>query len=129
MKGQTAGESERMGVNRTTAELAAIRADLLARLAALRASSATTAEDRKPVVLDQSSVGRLSRIDAMQMQEMAQAAERRRETDIQRIEAALRRIQAGDYGYCVLCDEPIGEQRLAADPAVPTCIDCAAQAG
>jgi len=116
-----------VGANKAAGDLAAIRADLLARLAALRASSATTAPDRKPVILDQSAVGRLSRMDAMQVQEMAQAAERRRETDIRRIGIALRRIDEGGYGCCVLCDEPIGEKRLAADPAVPTCIDCAAQ--
>lgn len=105
---------------------AAFRRRLEEKLQALREASSLTTEDRKPVMLDQSSVGRLSRIDQMQMQEMARAAERRRELDLQRIEAALRRIDKGDYGLCIVCDEPIARKRLEADPAAPTCVRCAA---
>jgi DnaK suppressor protein len=93
----------------------------------LRTASASTAESRKPVELDQSSVGRLSRIDSMQMQEMALASERRRETELLRIEAAIRRIDNEDYGFCIVCDEPIAPRRLEADPAVPTCVRCASK--
>ncbi|MBI4792936.1 MAG: TraR/DksA family transcriptional regulator, partial [Deltaproteobacteria bacterium] len=73
-----------------------------------------------PVELDQARVGRLSRMDAMQQQAMAQAAARLSEVERQRIEAALKRIDAGEYGYCVLCDEEIGEGRLRFDPSVLT---------
>lgn len=106
-------------------DLAAFRRRLEEKLPALRNASLLTTEDRKPVMLDQSSVGRLSRIDQMQMREMARAAERRREVDLQRIEAALRRIDKGDYGLCTVCDEPIARKRLEADPAAPTCVRCA----
>lgn len=115
--------------NNPNRNLSGVRAELLSRLAALREASSRTQEDRKPVILDQSSVGRLSRMDSMQMQQMALAAERRRETDIQRIESAIRRIDKGDYGYCVVCDEPIAQKRLDADPAVPTCLSCAVKHG
>lgn len=91
-------------------------------LAALREGSA---DARAVVQLDQQSVGRLSRMDALQGQAMAQEQDRRREADLARVEAALRRIESGDYGYCVSCDEPIAEKRLRLDPAVPTCVDCA----
>jgi DnaK suppressor protein len=104
-----------------------LRQTLNQRLAELRKSSASTADSRKPVALDQASVGRLSRMDAMQMQAMAQAAERLRGRDIARVEAALERLDAGDYGTCVTCGETIGEQRLATDPTIPTCITCAAK--
>jgi DnaK suppressor protein len=60
-----------------------------------------TQEDRKPVELDQSQVGRLSRMDAMQVQEMALEQERRRGIEIQRINAALARITDGEYGFCL----------------------------
>ncbi|MDT8274424.1 MAG: TraR/DksA C4-type zinc finger protein, partial [Desulfomonilia bacterium] len=81
-----------------------------------------------PVELDQARVGRLSRMDAMQQQAMAQAAARLSENERQRIEAALKRIETGEYGYCVVCDEEIAEGRLHFDPSVLTCISCARKA-
>ena len=80
---------------------------------------------RKPVALDQQSVGRLSRMDSLQVQAMDQAAEQRRRRDALRIDAALERLETDDYGYCVTCDEEIGAKRLELDPATPLCINCA----
>lgn len=78
-----------------------------------------------PVELDQTLVGRLSRMDAMQQQEMALAAQRRREAMLTQIDQALGRIAAGDFGYCVICDEEIAETRLNFNPVVLTCVSCA----
>lgn len=110
-------------------KLADFRDVLLARKSELEELSAMTRDDRAAVELDQTSVGRLSRMDAMQGQAMAQATERQREQQISRIKSALARIDDGDFGYCIACDEPIAEKRLQLDPAVPTCIDCASKAG
>ena len=82
-------------------------------------------ETTKPVELDQTMVGRLSRMDAMQQQQMALASERRRQEKLQKIEAAFKRIEDGDYGYCIKCDEEIAEKRLDFDPTTLTCINCA----
>ncbi|HHO48681.1 MAG TPA: TraR/DksA family transcriptional regulator [Desulfobacteraceae bacterium] len=87
-----------------------------------------TKKDENPVELDQGRLGRLSRMDAMQQQEMARAADRLNDLELQRIETALRRMDAGEYGYCVVCDEEIAEGRLRFDPSVPTCISCARKA-
>ncbi len=43
------------------------------------------------------------------------------------IDAALSRWAAGSYGVCVRCGQPIGDDRLGARPAAPTCIRCAAE--
>jgi DnaK suppressor protein len=87
---------------------------------------AKTSEDgRQPVELDQTAVGRLSRMDALQGQAMALEQARRRELEIKRIDAALQRIENGNYGYCLSCDEEIEAKRLALDPTTPTCISCA----
>lgn len=104
-----------------------VRARLLAERAVLEQASDTAAEVRGPVTLDQQSVGRLSRMDAMQVQAMAVATEERRRQQIARIEAALKRLDDGTYGACVICGEEIAPKRLALDPAVPTCIRCAAR--
>ena len=82
-------------------------------------------ESTRAVSLDQSSVGRLSRMDAMQSQQMALASSRRREIQLSRIKAALDRIEDGEYGYCASCDEEISRGRLDIDPANPFCIACA----
>jgi DnaK suppressor protein len=113
----------------TDDDLERIRRALTDRLDALRHTAEATADERRPVELDQASVGRLSRMDALQMQAMAQATGRRREVEIARIEATLKRIDDGDHGWCVQCGEAIAPKRLAADPTVPTCIDCAARTG
>ncbi|WP_194756548.1 TraR/DksA family transcriptional regulator [Aliidiomarina indica] len=90
----------------------------------LQALGEDAAESQQPVTLDQQSVGRLSRMDAMQNQEMAQANQRRRELLLQRITAALVRIEDDEYGYCEACGEAIAEARLEIDPVATLCIDC-----
>jgi DnaK suppressor protein len=109
-------------------DLAALRASLVARLEALRAASETTADNRRPVELDQTSVGRISRMDAMQGQALAMATDRRRQEEMQRVEAAIKRIDEGEYGTCISCGEEIAAKRLAVDPTIPTCIACASGA-
>ena len=107
-------------------DAAAIRARLLQRRAALTADSTHAADSRAPVQLDQTSVGRLSRMDAMQLQAMAVAMQARRAEALRRIDQALARLDAGTYGACVVCGEDIAPKRLALDPALATCLDCAA---
>lgn len=92
-------------------------------LLSLRESST---ESRAPVELDQQSVGRLSRVDAMQAQQIAMAADRQRQLQITRIQRALRQMDAGEFGRCLECDDIIAEGRLEADPATPLCVSCAA---
>jgi len=76
------------------------------------------------VVLDQSSVGRLSRIDAMQGQQMALESQRRRKIQRLQINAALSRIENNDFGYCPTCGDEIAEGRLLFNPAVIYCVNC-----
>lgn len=92
----------------------------------LEAFSDLSSDTRAPVELDQQSVGRLSRMDAMQQQAMAQAQERNRQRDLVRIEMAHRRILEGDYGYCANCGDEIPDKRLEIDPMAERCVGCAA---
>ena len=82
----------------------------------------------KPVELDQARLGRLSRMDAMQSQAMSAELQRRRETDLRRINEALQRIEDGEYGYCVTCGEPINPKRLEIEPMTSQCVRCASDA-
>lgn len=106
-------------------DLARFRQKLLARREELLAEDRLSAADRAPVALDQDSVGRLSRIDAMQVQAMALAQGRRRQSERSAIDAALRRIDEEEFGYCLKCGEDIAPARLEHNPAVTTCIECA----
>ena len=80
---------------------------------------------RATVELAQQSVGRLSRMDALQRQAMAEASERARALELQKIDAALRRIDEGEYGFCLECGEEIAAKRLEIDAAASHCIRCA----
>jgi len=82
-------------------------------------------ESSQPVELDQSKVGRLSRMDAMQGQQLAIEAARRRQLQLLNIEAAFRRLESDEFGFCVECGEEIDSRRLDFDPANSLCIVCA----
>lgn len=111
--------------DRQDINIGALRKTLLERKADLERLSAQSAQSREAVELDQTRQGRLSRQDALMQQEMAKETERRRQNDLLRIGAALKRMETGDYGYCFKCDEEIAAKRLALDPALTTCIGCA----
>ena len=98
---------------------------LIEKKAALIEMEETGKEAAQIVELDQASVGRVSRMGAMQGQVMAIAANQRRQVELQKIEAALKRIDREDYGYCLECDEKIAEPRLKLDPVSSLCIECA----
>ncbi|MEE9376157.1 MAG: TraR/DksA C4-type zinc finger protein [Rhizobiaceae bacterium] len=93
--------------------------------AELEELSALSQDAREPVELDQQSVGRLSRMDAMQQQAMSQATEATRKHNLVRIEAAERRIRDGEYGSCEECGEDIPDGRLEIDPMAEKCVGCA----
>lgn len=45
--------------------------------------------------------------------------------EVEKIKQALLRIDAGTYGICLICGEPIKKERLAAVPYATRCIHCA----
>ena len=106
-----------------------VESDTRTRLLALREELeqvAITGDAASAVVeLDQSKVGRLSRMDALQAQAMSQESGRRREQQLHAITAALLRLDNGDYGDCRECETPIAPKRLEFDPTTELCIDCA----
>ena len=90
----------------------------------LEAFSELSSDARAPVKLDQQSVGRVSRIDAIQEQQMAVASLAQAEQQLGMIERALARIEDGDYGVCQECGEAIAAARLQAQPWASLCIEC-----
>lgn len=93
--------------------------------ATLLRAQETGDEAEQAVELDQTRVGRLSRMDAMQAQAMSVETGRRRRQKLLQIEAALKRMDDDDFGYCEECGEDIAPKRLEIDPTVLLCIGCA----
>jgi DnaK suppressor protein len=102
-----------------------LKALLLKQQDALMELEQTGTDAAAVVELDQTRVGRLSRMDVLQDQAMSQERVRRRGLQLNRIATALKRIEGGDYGYCTECGEDIAFRRLVFDPATTLCIDCA----
>ena len=76
------------------------------------------------VTLDQTSVGRVSRIDAMQQQSMAVSTREKSKKRLRDVRLALKSMDSGDYGYCNNCDELISTPRLMAQPEAKFCLSC-----
>lgn len=92
---------------------------------AIRELHRASAEQSATVELDQPSVGRLSRMDTLQQQAMANANNDRRRQRLVALQAALKRLQNQEFGDCLGCGEPIPEPRLRLDPCVSYCVTCA----
>jgi DnaK suppressor protein len=107
------------------AELERIRQALIQRESELRSIEKSSRDTTQPVELDQASVGRLSRMDAMQGQQMALETARRRQQELAAVEGALRRIELGEYGDCIVCGEEINVRRLLVAPTSTRCVACA----
>lgn len=103
----------------------AVRTALLELRESLDEVRASGEEAARPVELDQQLFGRVSRMDALQAQAMSSAGRERRRVEALRIDAALRRLDEDEYGYCADCGEDIDPRRLAADPTATLCMPCA----
>ncbi len=90
----------------------------------LRNSLEAESADAKPVEPDRA-IGRLTRQDAMQAQQMALEIKRRNRARLTQVGLALERVEQGTYGYCTRCEEEISEARLEVRPEAPVCIGCA----
>jgi DnaK suppressor protein len=105
--------------------LDAFRARLKSRRHDLLQAEESGRETERVVELDQSRVGRLSRMDALQNQAISRETGQRRRQALRQVESALLRIDRGEFGDCLHCGEPINPRRLEADPTALLCIDCA----
>jgi DnaK suppressor protein len=112
-------------INNNNIDLQYFKKRLEERIEAIDVAKNADNEKNKPVELDQARVGRLSRMDSMQQQAMSQATAHLVDAEYRRVKIALERMESGDYGYCMNCDEEIAEERLRVDHSLLTCISCA----
>lgn len=112
-------------VNHSGIDIQEFKATLLALRDELASIEQAESDAKRPLELDQSRVGRLSRMDALQVQAMSVESFRRKKLQRQRVEAALTRIAKDEFGLCLECGEEINPKRLEFDPTFLVCIDCA----
>lgn len=110
----------------TDEHLEELKAELLRALEKLQKSMAATDEAARPVELDQTAVGRLSRMDSLQNQAMSSNLQDRERARLAGILSALKRIEEGTYGVCEECEDAIQYGRLLVFPEAATCAGCAA---
>ncbi len=111
----------------TEEETAELVEDLRGLQRELGGQLSTGADGVRPVELDQP-IGRLTRMDAIQQQKMAQASRRNVERRARQVTTALNAAAEGEYGLCRRCEEPVGYARLKVRPESPFCIACQGQA-
>lgn len=109
----------------TDEQLQELRTILLKALARLEKSMVKTDEAAEPVELDQTAVGRLSRMDSLQNQALSSNLQDRERARLAGIVAALERIEEGGYGLCESCGDAIDHGRLLVFPEAATCVGCA----
>ncbi len=108
-------------MDRSARETDEIRARLMQHKAELQKRVSSIHEHaRDPLEQDSAEqaaqLGNVAVVSALEAEAVQQIAE---------IEAALQRLEAGSYGVCVTCGEPVGEGRLKVRPAATQCRDCA----
>lgn len=108
----------------TEEQIAELQQDVIQLKSDLERELVLAKDTAKPVDLDQP-IGRLSRMDAMQNQQIAKASKKNTELRLRLILAAINSLEDGDYGLCVRCDCPIAFRRLKARPEARMCIECA----
>jgi DnaK suppressor protein len=111
-------------IHLTQSQLAELRDELERQLKKLRKSMSVTDEALKTVVLDQTAVGRVSRMDSLQNQGIAQGLREREAVRLVQIQTALQRLSNGTYGSCTACGGIIAFERLSVFPESAMCAAC-----
>ena len=82
-----------------------------------------SAAESSPVQLD-GTMGRISRMDAMQVQQLALEVKRQRLERLKQVDGAFLRVKKGRFGLCARCNNPISFPRLDAVPDTVFCLPC-----
>ena len=107
----------------TSDQIAQLREELRRNLSRLERSMKVNGNGRATEI-DQSAVGRLSRIEALQNAGLTQNLQDRERQQLEEVVAALHRLEEGSYGLCTACHAPIRFERLLVFPETRTCGSC-----
>jgi len=105
-------------------QLTELRTELERQLSRLEKSMKVTEEALRTVELDQTTVGRLSRMDSLQSQSLSKGLRDREVIRLSQIRDAIAKLAAGTYGACTVCGNGIPFERLFVYPEAPECAAC-----
>ncbi|MFC1510733.1 TraR/DksA family transcriptional regulator [Candidatus Omnitrophota bacterium] len=108
----------------TPEEQIELKIDIEQRIAEIESNITSLETTSKPVAPDQS-LGRLTRMDAMQIQKMQEANLETSRSNLLKLQDGLKKIDEGSFGQCYYCKGMIGFERLKALPESNMCIKCA----
>lgn len=109
----------------TPKQIKVLKEDLMSELLRLERSMDATEQASEVVELDQTAVGRLSRMNSLQNQSMAKSLKEREAVKLALLVDALKRIEQGTYGLCLKCGGPVSFGRLSVFPESRECARCA----
>ena len=113
-----------MSTHLSDEQVADLRHELERQLTRLEKSMKVTDEALRTVELDQTAVGRLSRMDSLQNQSLSKGLREREVVRLSQIREALIRVENGTFGICTVCGGAIPFERLFVFPEAPECADC-----
>ena len=113
-----------MSSHLTATQVEELRVELERQLGRLKKSMKVTDEALRTVELDQTAVGRLSRMDSLQNQSLSKGLRDREVVQLSQIREALERVEQGTYGVCVVCGGSTPFERLFVFPEAPECANC-----
>ena len=108
----------------TTDQIIELRAELQRQLVRLEQSMRVTEKAVKIVELDQTAVGRLSRMDSLQNQSLSKGLREREVARLSQLREAISRIEKETFGLCIACGGEIPYGRLFVFPEAPACGEC-----
>ena len=107
---------------------AELRAMIEKKLEAVKKDIAAYKRNAGPVVPD-NAIGRLTRMEAINSQVINEAALRKAQAALIKLERALTKVDQPDFGQCRECEEPIPLARLMILPEADLCVRCAEALG
>ena len=108
----------------TTEERKALKAKIKATITKLELDIEQFEVAVKPIS-PENSIGRVSRMDAINNKGVAEAAMRSAKKKLNKLYAALEKIEDEDFGSCSRCGGPIPSPRLMYMPESTRCVRCA----
>ena len=107
------------------ADKAHVKDVIAAKITELRLVVESDANAQEQIELDQTRVGRLARMDAVQHHAIAQAQGDRAAKQLRLLELLLSKVDDEDFGECHYCGEDIPVGRLLIRPESLRCVECA----
>ncbi len=110
----------------TKQEKEELKGKIIAKISQTKKEIIELTELTKPIS-PENSIGRISRMDAINNKSVAEAALRSTKQKLNKLNFALTKVDAKDFGICIYCKNAIQPARLMYLPESTRCVRCAAR--